>query len=343
MIYNNKITINHKMPNNDNTDKKPTMHASEIMRRLYLIERDQKETDITVKKWADDLLMDEHLKLVKKLSEGLFDRSSKQKKIITYFHCLKILLKIDEPLTSSQLLKIEDLEIQLISYIRDTDKKEICQDSLFLLSSIFSNADQFKDCFTEGFLTGLFDLLDIIEDDLNFKSAVKILIEINTIYTSIKMNTFLKVYHIHSNSRVFNEILIRLINIEADQTKLIKMFLCLSNIFDKEEDNILYSTDLESLIDIIILKLQAAYTEELKVFIIDMMEKIMFYPEYYKKLYKIDDIVILFEDFVKNDTQEQVVRLKAQKVLDNIRKNFSKTKEDVKFNLPVGNTIQIAV
>ena len=85
MIYNNKITINHKMPNNDNTDKKPTMHASEIMRRLYLIERDQKETDITVKKWADDLLMDEHLKLVKKLSEGLFDRSSKQKKIITYF------------------------------------------------------------------------------------------------------------------------------------------------------------------------------------------------------------------------------------------------------------------
>ena len=112
---------------------------------------------------------------------------------------------------------------------------------------------------------------------------------------------------------------------------MIKMFLCLSNIFDKEQDNILYSTDLESFIDIIILKLQNAYTEELKTFIIDMMEKVTQYPEYYKRMYKIDEISNLFDDFANNDTQEEIVKLKAKKVLCNLEYNISEiNKENIK-------------
>ena len=52
----------------------------------------------------------------------------------------------------------------------------------------------------------LFELIDLIEDDLNFESAVKVLM-------LSQHNNFVKVYHIHRNARVFNEILIRLINI----------------------------------------------------------------------------------------------------------------------------------
>ena len=178
---------------------------------------------------------------------------------------------------------------------------------------------------------GLFDLLDIIEDDFNFRAAVKILIEINSVYSTLKSNIFLKVYHIHPNARVFNEVLIRLINVEEEPNKMIKMFLCLSNIFDKEQDNILYSTDLESFIDIIILKLQSAYTEELKTFIIDMMERITQYPEYYKRMYKIEEISNLFDDFANNDTETEVVKLKAKKVVDTLSQSISEmNKENIK-------------
>lgn len=109
------------------------------------------------------------------------------------------------------------------------------------------------------------------------------------------------------------------------------MFLCLSNIFDKEQDNILYSTDLESFIDIIILKLQSAYTEELKTFIIDMMERITQYPEYYKRMYKIEEISNLFDDFANNDTETEVVKLKAKKVVDTLSQSISEmNKENIK-------------
>ena len=66
------------MPN-EPTQPKKTIHASEIIARLYIIERDQKETDINIKKWADGLLLNEHLKLIKKLFKGAFDISFKAK------------------------------------------------------------------------------------------------------------------------------------------------------------------------------------------------------------------------------------------------------------------------
>ena len=71
----------------------------------------------------------------------------------------------------------------------------------------------------------LFELIDLIEDDLNFESAVKVLM-------LSEHNNFVKVYHIHRNARVFNEILIRLINKEDNQDKMIKMFKCLNNILE---------------------------------------------------------------------------------------------------------------
>lgn len=171
---------------------------------------------------------------------------------------------------------------------------------------------------------GLFELLDIIKDELNFKATVKILIEINFMFSSLNNNIFLKVYHVHPNARVFNEILIRLINEEDNQDKMIKMFSCLRNILDNEKENILYSTELESLIDIIIIKLQIAESE-LTPFIIDIIEKITIYPEYYRTMYKIDEILNLFEDFAyNNNTVEEIVKLKSKQIFETL----SQTKKE---------------
>lgn len=311
--------------------KKGKIKKSEAVNRIFFIEREQMLDDPLVQNWVEELIVNDQVKFIDYLTDKIFDLSLPKEKINSYYHCMKLLIVIDEDDAVDQLSSNEDLQDRLIAYIKSCDKDDICQDVLFILSSIFVVDDKMKSLFTLDFLTTLFDLLNIIEDDLNFKSAVKILIEINTLYDSIGTNLFLKVYHIHPNARVFNEVLIRLINVEEDPNKMIKMFLCLSNIFDKEQDNILYSTDLESFIDIIILKLQSAYTEELKTFIIDMMERITQYPEYYKRIYKIDEISNLFDDFANNDTETEVVKLKAKKVVDNLSQNISEmNKENIK-------------
>ena len=186
------------------------------------------------KKWADSLLLNEHLKLIKKLFKGAFDISFKAKQTAIYFHCIKVLLKIDSVLVISQLLSLDDVNVKLITYLRDTQKEKICTDAIYIFESVFSKRNECKELFTQDFIMSLFELIDLIEDDLNFESAVKVLM-------LSEHNNFVKVYHNHRNARVFNEILIRL-----------------NNILDNEKDNILYTTDIESLIDIIIIKLQIA-------------------------------------------------------------------------------------
>ena len=109
------------MPNDPTTQTKKPSHSSEIITRLYLIEREQKENDITIKKWADSLL----LKLIKKLFKGAFDISFKAKQTAIYFHCIKVLLKIDPVLVISQLLSLDDVNVKLITYLRDTQKEKI--------------------------------------------------------------------------------------------------------------------------------------------------------------------------------------------------------------------------
>ena len=196
-------------------------------------------------------------------------------------------------LVISQLLSLDDVNVKLIIYLRDTQKEKICTDAIYIFESVFSKRNECKELFTQDFIMSLFELIDLIEDDLNFESAVKILM-------LSEHNNFVKVYHIHRNARVFNEILIRL-----------------NNILDNEKDNILYTTDIESLIDIIIIKLQIAESK-LMPFIIDIIEKITNYPEYYKTMYKIDELLNLFEDFAYNNTVEELVKLKSKKIIEQL-------------------------
>ena len=125
------------MPNDPTTQTKMPSHSSEIITRLYLIEREQKENDITIKKWADSLLLNEHLKLIKKLFKGAFDISFKAKQTAIYFHCIKVLLKIDPVLVISQLLSLDDVNVKLITYLRDTQKEKICTDAIYIFESVF--------------------------------------------------------------------------------------------------------------------------------------------------------------------------------------------------------------
>ena len=108
------------------------------------------------KKWADSLLLNEHLKLIKKLFKGAFDISFKAKQTAIYFHCIKVLLKIDPVFVISQLLSLDDVNVKLITYLRDTQKEKICTDAIYIFESVFSKRNECKELFTQDFIMSLF-------------------------------------------------------------------------------------------------------------------------------------------------------------------------------------------
>lgn len=308
--------------------KKQHLRKEAVIRKLYIIEKDQKEGDALVEDWVEQVLQSKHLKIIRSLTADIFDVSYTKKERECYFHALKLLLIIDEEDAKEQLLARSDLSARLITYIKDTESSEICQDAFFIFASIFENPESFKQYFTQNFIMGLFDILNIITDDLNFKATVKILIEINSVYVDLKDNAFLKIYHIHPNSRVFDEVILRLFNTEESKSNIIKMCLCMSNIMEKEKESTFYIGDMETFIDIILLKLQSLYTEEVKVFIIDVVEKMMQFKKYYTTMYKIDEIIELFEDLSENPGQGESIKEKAAKVLEDISKGIAEIEKE---------------
>jgi hypothetical protein len=296
----------------------------EIIAKLILIEQEHREADISVNAWATEILKNSSLKLIPKLVKGMFDIKQSTQRILVSYHCIRILLIINEQETLRQLKSNEDLENRLITYIRDTERENIYQDSIFILCSLFDNPNHFKDFYTFTFISGLFDILNYIEDDLIFRATVKILIEINSIYNNIKDNEFVKVYHTNKNARVFNEILLRLLNTESNKDRIIKMYRCFNNVIQKEDSCVLYNNDFEAFVDVFLRQLQTTDSEEIKFNIMDVVEKLLSYPTYYKSLYKLEEIKYVFNDYEQRDSESTEVKNKARAILDTIAKNVEK-------------------
>ena len=296
----------------------------EIIAKLILIEQEHREADISVNAWATDILKNSSLKLIPKLVKGMFDIKQSTQRILVSYHCIRILLIINEQETLRQLKANEDLENRLITYIRDTERENIYQDSIFILCSLFDNPNHFKDFYTFTFISGLFDILNYIEDDLIFRATVKILIEINSIYDNIKDNEFVKVYHTNKNARVFNEILLRLLNTESNKDRIIKMYRCFNNVIQKEDSCVLYNNDFEAFVDVFLRQLQTTDSEEIKFNIMDVVEKLLSYDTYYKSLYKLEEIKYVFNDYEQRDSESTEVKNKAKAILDTIAKNVEK-------------------
>ena len=237
-----------------------------------------------------------------------------------YYIFLKCVTFVTE--ISKQLLSNKQFLQSLVNYISsiDNDNKElkVSLDSIYLFIKIFS-ISIFETYLSEEFLNGLFETLSIINDERNLEEMVEILINISSLYIELDDNLFLKIYHYHDNARLVNEIILRLINIDdKEKEKLYPILLCTANIMDYEKCCVFYSSDLEVLIDLLINKLSSTYSDELKFFLLEVLEKVTVYDEYYKDMYKIDELNDLLEGFATNDDQSENIQAKAQTILDNI-------------------------
>lgn len=304
---------------------KNALRKSQIISKIFLIENNQIKNAPLIINWTEEVLLSKRVNLLNKLARDIFDICSSQENIKKSFHCIKILLTINEEETIKHLQNIPDFPIRLISYIKETGKNELVEDVFYIFNSFIKNTpiSNYVYDFSQSFIQSLFDVINLINEEDNFKAVVSILVEISNIYSEAAQNIILKIFHIHQNSRIFIEVLIRMINEESSKEKLIKMMLCLSNIYEKEKKNVLYLSDMETYIDIVLSKLTSLYTQEVKIFIIDSFEKFCLYSdEYYIKGYKSDEIIELFEDFQSNDTESKVIRKKSSNILSILKEKL---------------------
>lgn len=171
---------------------------------------------------------------------------------------------------------------------------------------------------TEDFIKLLFESLMVYGDAEIITKQIYILIDINSVYQSIHSNLFLKIYHDYPNLRQIQELLLEMLNNEKSKNSIYNMVTCLINMFDKENKCILYSNDIQVIIDIILNNLQSTYDDMIKQCMLELLQRITSFEDYFREMYRIEDLTEIIEDYTTNSDQSKTITLLSQNVLSNI-------------------------
>ena len=218
----------------------------------------------------------------------------------------------------SSILKIKSNEINLLISPSSYQEQHTTSYIFYPPFQSRNNTGRWSQDENRKFIEALFDGLTVVHEEDLLIAIVSVLVEINSNYKDQDDNIFLQVHKTSSNSRVLDELLLRLLNNETSKERILKILLCLNKLMITEDSPIFYESDLESLIDIIINKLQSTYTENIKLFFMQMLAKITSYEAYYHNKYKDEEIDELMNDFLEREDQSAEVKKFSQEVVDNI-------------------------
>ncbi len=298
-------------------------YLDKITRELLDKENNKTELSEDSINWVTEITSPLY-KLIDNIIIILADPISTPPTISNLYHILRKFLLI-QPNIKDQLLDNELYPQTIVNYISlfDSEHKDtFTVDCFFVLVATFSER-HFVPLLKEEFIHGIFESLSIVNDEECFDMLVELLVDISSTYVDIESNLFLKVYHYHDNARLINEVLLRQLNVDDNnKEKLFKLYLTMTNIMDKEKCCVLYSSDLEVFVDIALNKLDSTSSEELKFFILEAMERVTLYDEYYKDMYKIDEMNELFDNIANSDEISENIRERAQNILDNLAKHI---------------------
>ena len=277
-----------------------------------------KESDPKFQAWIEQICDPQsELNLVPNLLTFFLDEMTKQDEKEKILKLLVKLMMLQEESITEQLLSNKNFPKVVVNYITLEDKTKMSDSAFYLLTKLFKE-ENFKEFINVKFIEALFDGLTVVHEEDLLIAIVSVLVEINSNYKDQDDNIFLQVHKTSSNSRVLDELLLRLLNNETSKERILKILLCLNKLMITEDSPIFYESDLESLIDIIINKLQSTYTENIKLFFMQMLAKITSYEAYYHNKYKDDEIDELMNDFLEREDQSAEVKKFSQEVVDNI-------------------------
>ena len=307
----------HKVKLDDNYIKKIYLeiydHLQEIKLNPKLYEEGQN--------WAKKIC-EPKFKLIQNLSYLLTQEEALFKDKEMIISILSSVLLLNQNI-SHQMINYPYLQNIVIDFIFFCKKEfhSIHLNSINILSFIYNIND--ISSFKNGTLIEiLFNSLKIIEEQNILENIIYMLIEISSFYKKIEINDFLNEYHINSNSYLIIEIILQFLNKEKNGNKIIKILLCLKNIYDKEQKDILRSKDLETFLDISIRLFETTNDNNIIIGFLDILIRITRYNNYYNIMYKTKELQDILDEFIGTNTVNDMIKIKSEKILKNIVKNL---------------------
>lgn len=287
-----------------------------------------KENSKKFRDWVKEIT-DKNFNLIKNLLNYFMDELTSTNMRENIFKIIRKLYQLKKDVVGPQISSNKDFAKSIVIHINNGDKSKISDNCFYLLTKLF-NQNAYKSEINEDFIVSLFEGLSIVREEDILNDIVVILIEINYEFKNAEENLFLKVHKKHENSRVLNEMLLRILNNEHDDSKKIRILKCLNDLMSAYTKSIFYESDLESFIDILLPKLQMTDNNELKKKLLECLDKVTKYNEYYGNMYKVDEITELMEDFESAEAQPEEIRNISKQIVINItdRQGKSKKKEE---------------
>ena len=285
-----------------------------------------KENSKKYRDWINEI-SNPNFKLISNLLDYFLDDLTSTAMRENIFKIMRKLYHLNTSVVEPQLKSNKDFAKSIVVHINSGDKSKISDNCFYLLTKLF-NPKVFKSEIDEKFIVALFEGLSIVREEDILNDIVRILIEINYDYKTPEDNLFLKVHQVNDNSRVLNEILLRVLNNENDDDKKIVILKCLGDLMSVYKKSIFYESDLESFIDILLPKLQMTDNNQLKVKLLECLDRVTRYNEYYNQMYKVDEITELMEDFEAAEDQPEEIRTISRQIVINITDRQGKSKKN---------------
>ena len=293
----------------------------EICEHVEEYKKELKPDEQAFDNWAK-LVCEPKYKLIKNLvyllEQNDTDFHDKEMIFSIFNHVLLI-----NPNSANQMIKFDSLPKILVDYLfqykKEKGKNDVC--AITTLSYTFK-INQYQQLINLELIKIILDSLTIVKEQNVLESLIRILIEINSIYSDINKNLFLEAYHTNENAHLVGEIILRLLNSETDQTKLEQILYCMKCLMDKENKDIFYSKDLEAFIDIAIRYLESTDNNELRCYVLEVLQRITNFKEYFHIMYKTKELQDLLDDYLKSDRVSENAKDHSRNILSNLAINL---------------------
>ena len=305
------------MENQDSSEKDFSEFEEKIKKMIDTFTKAEKQNKEKTKKYLDWIkeISSPDFKLISELLNYFLDDLTSTNMRENIFKIMRKLYQLNK-----------DVVKAIVVHINSGDKSKISDNSFYLLTELFTT-ETFKGELNQEFIEALFEGLSLVREEDILNAIVVILININYEYKNDEENLFIKVHKENDNARVLNEILLRVLNNEDNETQQIKILKCLEDLMRNYDKSIFYESDLESFIDILLPKLQLTENNELKEKLLKCLENVTKYNEYYGEMYKVEEITELMEDFESAENQSEDVRNISKQIVINITDRQGKNKK----------------
>ena len=316
------------MENQDSSQKEEEDFELKIKKMIDTFTKAEKLGKENSKKYRDWIkeISSPQFKLISNLLNYFLDDLTSTNMRENIFKIMRKLYQLNPETVSEQIRSNKDFAKAIVVHINTGDKSKISDNCFYLLTQLF-NPSSYKEDLNQEFIEAMFEGLGLVREEDILNAIVVILIDINFEYKPGEENLFVKVHKENDNSRVLNEILLRVLNNEDDENKQIKILKCLEDLMTNYEKSIFYESDLESFIDILLPKLQMTENNELKEKLLKCLDRVTKYNEYYGQMYKVEEITELMEDFEGAENQSEDVRNISKQIVINITDRQGKNKK----------------